>query len=240
MLDPRKALPRRIAAFVIDVIPGFVLFWSLVIALGTEIGQRSGTNITMRFEVVNGQVTAELFGTLYHLEGGEATLVSLIGLAYWVLVLVVWQGLTGRTIGKSVMAIRTVNAAGRPCGIGRAAVRWIFLAVDAFPFIIPMLVGFITAAASQDRQRVGDRVAKTWVVHADAVGQPVPGTVPAGQPAPGAGWQPQFGAPPPPEPPPAPPAGAQTPPPAPPTGGQTLPPAPPAQPGSPERPPGAV
>jgi hypothetical protein len=141
-------MPRRVAAFVIDVIPGFVLFWSMVLALGTEVGQRSGTNITMRFEMVNGQVTAELMGTLYHLDGGQATLVSVVGLAYWVLVFVVWQGLTGRTLGKSVLGLRTVDAAGQPCGIGRAAVRWIFLAVDAFPFILPMLVGFITAVTS--------------------------------------------------------------------------------------------
>ncbi|PSL08553.1 putative RDD family membrane protein YckC [Haloactinopolyspora alba] len=164
---------RRIIAFVVDAVPGLVLFWSLVAALGDKIGEKDGTNITMRFEIVNGQTQAELFGTLYHLDDGPAALVTLVGLAYWIGVLVVWQGLTGRTIGKSLTNMRTVDANGRPCGIGRAAARWVLLIVDAFPYIIPMLVGFITAVSSPDRRRVGDRVAKTWVVRADAVGRPI-------------------------------------------------------------------
>lgn len=164
---------RRIASFIIDVVPGFVLFWSLVNALGEKIGEEPGTNITMMFEMVNGETQAELFGTVYYLDGGTTAVVSIVGFAYWIGVLVVWQGLTGRTIGKTVVGIRTVDANGQPCGIGKAAGRWLLLIVDALPFIIPMLVGFIAALSSPDRRRVGDRVAKTWVVPKGAVGRPI-------------------------------------------------------------------
>lgn len=107
-------------------------------------------------------------------EGTSLAVVLLVAMSYWIGMLVVLQGLTGRTLGKVVAGIRTVNAEGRPCGLGRAAVRWLFLAVDAFPYVMPMLVGFIVTVASSNRQRVGDLVAGTWVVSRDAAGEPIP------------------------------------------------------------------
>ncbi len=174
MSKPKMAgLGRRIASFIIDVVPGFVLFWSLVDALGDKAGEKSGTHITMLFEIVNGRTQAELFGTVYYLDGGTTAAVSIVGFAYWIGVLVVWQGLTGRTIGKTVVGIRTVDANGQPCGIGKAVKRWLLLVVDFLPGILPMLVGFVTALTWPGRQRIGDRVAKTWVVPKGAVGQPI-------------------------------------------------------------------
>ena len=99
--------------------------------------------------------------------------VTVVAMAYWIGNFVILQGLTGRTIGKLLARICTVDAAGRPCGIGRATVRWLFLVVDAFPYFVPMLVGFIVTVSSRNRQRVGDLVAKTWVVSVEALGQPM-------------------------------------------------------------------
>jgi len=81
--------------------------------------------------------------------------------------LVVWQGSTGASIGKEAMGIRVVDDNGDVCGPGRAFVRWLFWFVDDFPYIIPGLVGFIVAAATPDRRRVGDIVARTTVVMPD-------------------------------------------------------------------------
>jgi uncharacterized RDD family membrane protein YckC len=91
-----------------------------------------------------------------------------------------------RVTGRRIVAYaidRPVDAAGRPCGIGRATVRWLFLVVDAFPYFVPMLVGFIVTVSSTNRQRVGDLVAKTWVVSLEALGQPIPTTPPLTRPA---------------------------------------------------------
>jgi hypothetical protein len=97
------------------------------------------------------------------------------GLAYWggtFLLLVVVQGLTGRTLGKLVTGIRTVREDGTPPGLVKAFVRWILWAVDAFPYVIPLL-GPIVALTTQGHRRVGDMAAKTFVVRAAAAGAPI-------------------------------------------------------------------
>jgi uncharacterized RDD family membrane protein YckC len=182
MLDQRRVTGRRVVAFVIDTVVGFGVFWGLVVALGTEIarqpataiGRPSGATTFMRFETIDDGAYAELMGTAYHLDGGTVSTVFLVAMAYWIGMFVVVQGLTGRTLGKFFVGICTVDSAGRPCGIGRAAARWLLLVVDAFPYIVPMLVGFVATVSSERRQRVGDRVAKTWVVSVDALGEPIP------------------------------------------------------------------
>jgi uncharacterized RDD family membrane protein YckC len=118
-------------------------------------------------------------------DGGNRTIWILINTIASIGILWVMQGLTGKTPGKAVMGIRVVNAEGQPPGIGRAALRSILWIIDDFPYIIPLLTGFIAALTSQRNQRVGDMVASTFVVDKNAAGAP------AGQVGPGPG---QFGA----------------------------------------------
>jgi len=84
---------------------------------------------------------------------------------------VVLQGVTGASVGKHLVGIRTVDAEGKVCGVGKAFVRWLMWIVDAFPYCLP-LVGFITFFSSKEHQRVGDRVAKTYVVDKQYAGSP--------------------------------------------------------------------
>ena len=109
--------------------------------------------------------------------------------------LVLLQGLTGWTVGKLLTGIRTVGADGRAPGLGRALVRWVLWIADGFPYVLP-LVGFIVGISTVGHRRIGDMVAKTFVVRASAAGSPivVPGLTAPPPPvgAPG-GW----GAPPP-------------------------------------------
>lgn len=96
-------------------------------------------------------------------------------LYYWggtFLLLVVLQGLTGWTPGKLLTGIRTVREDGRPAGLVKAFVRWFLWIVDAFPYVVPLL-GFIVALTTTGHRRVGDMVAKTFVVRASAAGRPV-------------------------------------------------------------------
>jgi hypothetical protein len=78
-------------------------------------------------------------------------------------------------------------------------VRWLLWIVDGFPYVIPNLVGFITALTSARNQRVGDMVAGTFVIDAAVASQPVPTAQPvappqppqaAAQPTQAAGWYP--------------------------------------------------
>lgn len=118
-------------------------------------------------------ITAILWGVL------ALVLRGVIGsVITWVVVLVivvanavVLQGLTGASVGKKMIGIAVVDDEGRVCGIGKATVRWLLWIVDAFPWCFPA-VGLITCFSSKDSQRVGDRVAGTYVVDKSFVGSP--------------------------------------------------------------------
>lgn len=86
--------------------------------------------------------------------------------------LVVLQGLTGWTIGKLLTGVRVVREDGRPPGLAKAFARWFLWIVDAFPYFLPLL-GPIVALTTQGHRRVGDMVAKTFVVRRSAAGSPV-------------------------------------------------------------------
>ncbi|MEA2411956.1 MAG: hypothetical protein QOC77_2517, partial [Thermoleophilaceae bacterium] len=120
---------------------------------------------------------------------GNRTLWIAINTVASIGILWVMQGRTGKTPGKAMMGIQVVNAEGRPPGVLRAFLRYILLIVDEFPYILPMLTGFIVALNSERNQRVGDMAAGTFVVDKNAAGSP------AGQVAPGAPPG-QYGAPP--------------------------------------------
>jgi uncharacterized RDD family membrane protein YckC len=113
---------------------------------------------------------------------------------YWAAtfgLLVVLQGFTGWTIGKLLTGIRVVQEDGRPPGFVKALVRWLLWVVDAFPYFAP-LVGFIVGLTTVGHRRVGDMVAKTFVVSSASAGSPivVPGlTAPPPVSSP-AGWGP--------------------------------------------------
>ncbi|MFZ6005407.1 MAG: RDD family protein [Actinomycetota bacterium] len=94
---------------------------------------------------------------------------------YWggtLAMLVILQGLTGFTIGKLLTGVRAVREDGRPPGLAKAFVRWFLWIVDAFPYFIPLL-GPIVALTTQGHRRVGDMVAKTFVVRRSAAGAPI-------------------------------------------------------------------
>ena len=109
--------------------------------------------------------------------------------------LVLLQGFTGWTLGKLLTGIRTVQEDGRPPGFVKALVRWLLWIADGFPYFLP-LVGFIVGLTTVGHRRVGDMVAKTFVVRSSAAGSPivVPGLT---APPPPVGSAGSWGAPPP-------------------------------------------
>lgn len=83
-----------------------------------------------------------------------------ITLAYFVIL----EGWLGATIGKVVLGIRVRRPDGARIGFGAAAIRNVARLVDAFPYVIPYLVGGIAVGRSDTKQRFGDRWAKTVVI----------------------------------------------------------------------------
>ena len=62
--------------------------------------------------------------------------------------------------------IKVVKEDGSKLSYIDAFVRTLLLYIDAFPYIIPFLLGAILIWTSDKKQRLGDRVARTIVVSA--------------------------------------------------------------------------
>ena len=93
-------------------------------------------------------------------EGVDFAIPLLIALAYFVLL----EGLAGATIGKVVVGIRVRRLDGSRISLGPATVRNLARVVDAFPYVVPYLLGGIAVIRSDTKQRLGDRWAKTVVI----------------------------------------------------------------------------
>jgi uncharacterized RDD family membrane protein YckC len=110
-------------------------------------------------------------------EGADFVIPTLITLAYFI----VLEGAFGATLGKVVLGIRVRRPDGSRIGFGAAAIRNLARIVDAFPYVIPYLVGGLAANSSDTKQRFGDRWAQTVVV---LVGTDANGGTPIEMPAP--------------------------------------------------------
>lgn len=93
-------------------------------------------------------------------EGMDFVIPVAITLAYFV----VLEGGFGATVGKVVLGIRVRRPDGSRIGFGPALTRNLARVVDAFPYVIPYLVGGIAVIRSETDQRFGDRWAKTVVI----------------------------------------------------------------------------
>jgi len=138
-----KSVGPRLAAAVIDsVLAGAaagLIVANLLAGILTDIGAEFGSDA----EYV---VIAELVSF------------SLLIFAYYVL----FEGLFKGTLGKLILGMRVVETNGRRVGIGRAFFRNLLRIIDFLP--VAYLLGIILVASSDTKQRVGDRIAGTYVV----------------------------------------------------------------------------
>lgn len=102
----------------------------------------------------------------------------LAGFLLGVLDLVVLQGITSASLGKTLVGLRVVRPDGRPAGVGRALVRYVLLAIDAGCCFI---IGVATSFTTPGHRRVGDMAADTLVVSKNA---PAPAPAAGGWPRP--------------------------------------------------------
>jgi len=73
------------------------------------------------------------------------------------------EGLTGRTLGKAMLRIEVRSVDGTPLGFRRAVVRSLLRLIDELPSFY--LFGLALVVISARPQRLGDRAARTLVVH---------------------------------------------------------------------------
>jgi uncharacterized RDD family membrane protein YckC len=77
---------------------------------------------------------------------------------------VLFEWLLSATPGKFVLGIRVRAASGGRIGFTQSLVRNVARLVDAFPYVIPYIVGAIAISSSPTKQRLGDRWGKTVVI----------------------------------------------------------------------------
>lgn len=129
--------------FVAVLIDG-VAFVALVFAIGLLTGGVSSNRSNGSYQL--------------GIEGGDRAALLLLGIffAYYV----ICEAIFGRTIGKRLVGLRVVDGEGQHIGLGASFVRNLLRLVDGLFFY------FIAAAvwSSPRRQRLGDRVANTFVI----------------------------------------------------------------------------
>ncbi len=167
-MDPTSVMGKRIGAFFIDLVLSTVVAIVVFIALKEEE--------TFLFDPcgVDGAPTLCFYadGTVWFADGGRAAAVILISIAAWLAIHWIIPSLTGGSPGKLMVGLRVVDqATGQHAGFGKNLVRTLGWIADQAPYIFP-LVGLITAIASKGHRRVGDMVAKTFVVDKNSVGIP--------------------------------------------------------------------
>lgn len=97
---------------------------------------------------------------------GSAAANSLITGIILLVYFTVLLGTYGQTVGKMAVKIKVVKEDGSKLSYIDAFVRTLLLYVDAFPYVVPFLLGAILIWTSDKKQRLGDRAARTIVVTA--------------------------------------------------------------------------
>lgn len=72
----------------------------------------------------------------------------------------------GQSLGKKILKIRVVSIDGAQASLGQYFIRWIFRIID-FTFSANIL-GFISVAVSEKKQRIGDIIAGTTMIKTQA------------------------------------------------------------------------
>ncbi len=134
-------LGKRVAAAIIDIVILGVVWVVLALAIGDT-------------ESSDGRFSLSL-------NGFPALLFFAISIGYYILM----EFYLGATVGKKALGLRVAADAG-DLTLMAVVLRNVFRIVDGLPFFY--LLGFIVAAARSDGKRIGDIVANTNVVAAEA------------------------------------------------------------------------
>lgn len=136
----------RFVAQLIDVVILGVVFWVL--------GFTGAGTITIDASTARVSINP-FFGLLILLD-------VVIAFLYFTIL----EGHYGQTVGKMVVKIKVVKQADKSSiSYLEAAVRTILRIIDLIPFLVPYLLAAILVWSSEEKQRLGDRVAQTVVVN---------------------------------------------------------------------------
>src|ERR687891_1730571 len=82
----------------------------------------------------------------------------------WLVYMTLMEARYGASIGKRARGLRVVMEDGEQVTAEAALIRNLMRFLDAFPYVVPYLVGAVAISNSPTMQRFGDRTAETVVV----------------------------------------------------------------------------
>ena len=94
----------------------------------------------------------------------------LMAAVLWLAYMTWMEAKHGASIGKRARGLRVVMEDGEPVDPEAALTRNVMRFVDAFPYVVPYLLGAYAVSNSPKMQRFGDRVAETMVVVSSPAG----------------------------------------------------------------------
>jgi len=100
-------------------------------------------------------------------EASETTLI--VGAIAMVAYFPITEGLWGRSLGKLLSGTVVVTKTGAMPGVWRALLRTLLRLIEVNPFLLGGIPAAIFVAATSERRRLGDLLAGTYVVPADAL-----------------------------------------------------------------------
>ncbi|MEZ5228677.1 MAG: RDD family protein [Acidimicrobiales bacterium] len=102
--------------------------------------------------------------TLYVLDQSGFVLTALAAIVMFVLVFVLIPANVGWSPGKKLLSLAVVDADGNNPSLVAHAKRTAAGIIDVLPIVLPGLAGWIIANTHEYRQRLGDRIAGTYVI----------------------------------------------------------------------------
>jgi uncharacterized RDD family membrane protein YckC len=149
-MNPTRVVGRRCIAYILDglivsIVAGTILWFFDHDWYRVQAEAQSASTVT--------------------LDPAEQTAYSGLLLLFWIVEVMILEGMLGWTPGKLIMQLRVVKPDGTPPGPFRAFVRYVLWIVDWFPYCVPA-VGLGLALSTDSHRRVGDMVANTYVIDA--------------------------------------------------------------------------
>ncbi|MGF0115695.1 RDD family protein [Promicromonospora sp. Marseille-Q5078] len=180
---PLAGVGRRAGAYVLDLLAISLVagvagaITALAVRLLARMSDLAAATTRMGQDAAASELVSAL--TTVYLVVGLVSLLCWVGLA-------LWEGRTGRTVGNSLLGIRTVAVDGGPVGAGRDLLRWLVLAACGILPVVGTVLVLVSPTFDSSGRRQGwqDKAARSVV--RDVRGVAPRSFAPASPAAPGA------------------------------------------------------
>ena len=99
-----------------------------------------------------------------YVDAGNRPLQFSLAVAVYFIYFLIVEGAWSRTPGKMLTGLKVVGRDGSPCTTRQVLIRTLARLIEVNPLLLGALPAAIAIITNKHRQRLGDRVAKTFVV----------------------------------------------------------------------------